>query len=410
MISTPSKRVPGSASAVGWNWQNSRSARSAPAAAASTGPAPIAPRGLVVRRQSAAAPPVASTVAAAAIGPPSVITPWQRSPSLHSASRRGPLRHLDPRLGGDHRRQLRGDLVAGLAAAGVDDAAAGVAALEPERELALVVEVEDDAAGAAARGPRAGASSTRARTAAGRQRPRPAAIVSAAWRSGESSGSSAAASPPWAQKLALCESGVRETRQTLAAALGRPQRGPEAGGAAADDGDVELARLRLSPPRLSADRVELLAQPGGRAFAGARPLVGDRAARPRRRAARRPRPAARPPRPGPRSRPAAPRPRRSPRSFASRSLLQLLLVGRAQLLERLARRRARSLLEVGLQRLDLGRRPLLARPRRPSRGLPQPRARPPRPARSRLSSPLGPACSVAHRVSIYYALGRARAR
>jgi len=38
--------------------------------------------------------------------------------------------------------------------------------------------------------------------------------VSAAWALGESSGSSAAASPPWAQKLALSESGVRETRQT----------------------------------------------------------------------------------------------------------------------------------------------------------------------------------------------------
>ncbi len=86
VIRTPSKREPGSEIAVGWNWQNSRSARSAPAAAAKTGPAPIAPRGLVVRRQSAAAPPVASTVAGAAIGPASASTPWQRSPSLQSAS------------------------------------------------------------------------------------------------------------------------------------------------------------------------------------------------------------------------------------------------------------------------------------------------------------------------------------
>ena len=76
--------MPGSASAVGWNWQNSRSARSAPAAEAITEPAPIAPRGLLVRRQSAAAPPVATTVAAAAIVPASVSSPWQRSPSLHS--------------------------------------------------------------------------------------------------------------------------------------------------------------------------------------------------------------------------------------------------------------------------------------------------------------------------------------
>ena len=39
-----------------------------------------------MRRQSAAAPPVASTVAAAPTGPASVSTPWQRSPSLHSAT------------------------------------------------------------------------------------------------------------------------------------------------------------------------------------------------------------------------------------------------------------------------------------------------------------------------------------
>jgi len=83
---TPSCSDPGSASAVGWNWQNSRSARSAPASEASTGPAPIAPRGFVVRLHSAAAPPVARIVAVAASGPSSAITPWQRSPSLHSAN------------------------------------------------------------------------------------------------------------------------------------------------------------------------------------------------------------------------------------------------------------------------------------------------------------------------------------
>ena len=60
----------------------------------------------------------------------------------------------------------------------------------------------------------AGAPSTSTWTAEGRQRPRPAAIVSAACWAGESAGSSAAASPPWAQKLALSESGLRDTRQT----------------------------------------------------------------------------------------------------------------------------------------------------------------------------------------------------
>ena len=53
-----------------------------------------------------------------------------------------------------------------------------------------------------------------------------------------------------------------------AAALGRAQRRPEAGRAAADDGDVELGALRLSPC-LSADRLDLAAQPGGRGLARA---------------------------------------------------------------------------------------------------------------------------------------------
>ncbi len=59
--------------------------------------------------------------------------------------RRGALARLHPRLGVDHRRQLRGQLVTGLAAAGMDDAAAGVPSLETERESSLVVEVELDA-------------------------------------------------------------------------------------------------------------------------------------------------------------------------------------------------------------------------------------------------------------------------
>ena len=45
--------------AVGWNWTNSRSASSAPAARASSRPEPNEPGGLVVRDHSAAAPPVA---------------------------------------------------------------------------------------------------------------------------------------------------------------------------------------------------------------------------------------------------------------------------------------------------------------------------------------------------------------
>ncbi len=57
--------------------------------------------------------------------------------------------------------------------------------------------------------------------------------MSAACCSGESPASSAAARPPWARKLALSDSGLREIRQTSAPAR-RPQRGPEPGGSGAD--------------------------------------------------------------------------------------------------------------------------------------------------------------------------------
>ena len=54
-----------------------------------------------------------------------------------------------------------------------------------------------------ARRPGRGPSSTSARTASGRQRPSPAAIVSSAWRVGESSPPTAAAMPPWAYPVLL---------------------------------------------------------------------------------------------------------------------------------------------------------------------------------------------------------------
>ena len=69
---------------------------------------------------------------------------------------------------------------------------------EAEGQLAVGVEVELDAA-LAQLADGAGASSTRTCTALGRHRPRPAAIVSAAWRAVESPGSSTAARPPCAQ-------------------------------------------------------------------------------------------------------------------------------------------------------------------------------------------------------------------
>ena len=103
--------------------------------------------GVVVRRQSAAAPPVASTVAAAAADRAAVaeqpVAALAVAPQGHAEV---PLADLDAGLGGDHRRQLPGDLPAGLAATGVDDAAAGVATLKAEGQLTFRVEVELDAA------------------------------------------------------------------------------------------------------------------------------------------------------------------------------------------------------------------------------------------------------------------------
>ena len=85
----PSSAGSSCTSAVGWNCMNSRSASSAPAAAASVSPAPIAPRGFVVRSHSAASPPVAITVPRASTGvsaPPgrSATTPTQRPSEHHS--------------------------------------------------------------------------------------------------------------------------------------------------------------------------------------------------------------------------------------------------------------------------------------------------------------------------------------
>src|SRR5215218_3328363 len=213
--SAPSLGSPGLARAVGWNWQNSRSARAPPATWASTGPAPIAPHGFVVRSHSAAAPPAASTVAAAAISPRSVTTPAHRRPSLQSATAEVCSRTSTP------------------GCASTSSASLPVSArpvwLPPEWTIRRA---ECPPSSPSARLPSSarsnstpsrcssatapGASRTRISTADGRHAPRPALSVSSACRSGESSSASAAASPPWARKLALSDSGFRETRHTRA--------------------------------------------------------------------------------------------------------------------------------------------------------------------------------------------------
>jgi hypothetical protein len=168
-----------------------------------------------VRRHSAAAPPVASTVAAAAVVPASVSSPWQRSPSLHSAT-------ADVRS----RTAIRGSAATIAASFAVISCPVWLPPAwtmrrrvwPPSSPSANPPSAARSKATPRSRSPRtaAGASSTSARTAEGRQSPRPAAIVSAACCSGESSAARAAARPPCAQKLALWESGVRETTQTAA--------------------------------------------------------------------------------------------------------------------------------------------------------------------------------------------------
>ena len=175
-----------------------------------------------------------------------------------------------------------------------------------------------------------GASSTSTFTADGRQRPRPAAIVSAAWRSGESSGSSAAASPPWAQKLALWESGVRETRQTLpprSAARNAVQR-PAAPPPTTTTSNSATAAIAAQPLGGSSPAAPAARR---RRFPGPAPSRRRPRARPARPAARPPRPASPPPRPAPRSRRGG--------------------LGRR---DRLAPSACALALQVGLQRLDLG--------------------------------------------------------
>ena len=107
-------------------------------------PIPSEPGGFVVRDHSAAAPPVARIVARARTARPSSqhdadAAPVRRPQAARRARPRAPRSSasLD-----DERGELAHDAAAGRAAAGVDDAAPRVAALEAEREVAVAVGVE----------------------------------------------------------------------------------------------------------------------------------------------------------------------------------------------------------------------------------------------------------------------------
>ncbi len=135
--------------------------------------------------------------------------------------------------------------MAGLAAAGVDDAAAVWPPSRPERQPAFVVEVEDDAARlqVADRGrrlldqhPHRGGA---AEAAAGGDRVggvAPGRVARFERRRQPALGPEAGA---------LGERRARDDADA-AALLGGAQRGPEAGGAAADDGDVVLGAAAIA--------------------------------------------------------------------------------------------------------------------------------------------------------------------
>jgi hypothetical protein len=137
--------------------------------------------------------------------------------------------------------------VAGLAAAGVDDAAAGVPSLEPQRELAVGLEVEGDAALAQLAHRRRRLLDQRL------HRGGPAEAPAGGDRVGRVLGRGVARLQGGGEPALGPEAGALGERRARdhadrRAGLGRAQRGPQPGRPAADDGDVAgaLCRYRLA--------------------------------------------------------------------------------------------------------------------------------------------------------------------
>src|SRR5829696_581092 len=199
---------------------NSRSARAAPAACASSRPAPTAPRGLVVRCQSAAMPPVARTTARARTGSASprrgrATSPTQRPSCVVSeVAARGSSTSIrsSTAASADSSRVMR------LPVAEPPACTIRRHECPPSRPRARL-----PWRSASKLTPRRSRSRTRpgdsshsTRTALSRAMSRPAASVSSMCRSGESSSASAAAIPPCAQNDAVWASGDRLTSATRA--------------------------------------------------------------------------------------------------------------------------------------------------------------------------------------------------
>ena len=138
--------APGRASAVGWNWQSSRSASLAPAACARTaaGPdrAPGVRRARPERRAATRRQHRRPRADRAAVGDEAAAA----LAIARQRERRGALDHVDQLVGRGELGEPRSQRAPGLGAAGVDDPPRAVAALQAERERAVGLEVERDPA------------------------------------------------------------------------------------------------------------------------------------------------------------------------------------------------------------------------------------------------------------------------
>ena len=152
-----------------------------------------------------------------------------------------------PLVGGDQLREPRGDRAPGLAAAGVDDPARRVTALEPERELAVRLGVEAHPASLQLldRGRRlAGQHLDRARAAeaaAGGER-----VVGVAL--GRVVGGERRGEPALRPEARALGERLARDEHRAGAGLGRLERDVEAGGAAADDHDRRSRWLLRAAP------------------------------------------------------------------------------------------------------------------------------------------------------------------
>lgn len=223
-------------STVGWNCTNSRSETSAPARSARATPSPVDTDGLVVAEKTCPMPPVARTTAGACTAPtPSCwpspmtcrLTPAVRPSSSvrrSSTSAFSIVRSPRARTASTSAREISAPVAS-------PPACAMRRRWWPPSRVSSSAPSEDSskwAPVAMSRCTASGPSVTRIRTASSSHRPTPATSVSSRCCSGVSPSPSAAAIPPWAQRvepssrLALVTTTVRSPAASQRRAAVRP--------------------------------------------------------------------------------------------------------------------------------------------------------------------------------------------